>query len=144
MVLRDVSFLILIVLKSEVNGTLELFTPETLCCQVLHRGKDMTDGQKLLANEQMDCSRAGLAQASPLVLMASMATMAPMAPMFSMASMATMVPEAVTALLASKLTIGILQLRLQLAATPRETDGFRSLRRVDKIGGMRAEGSCNI
>ena len=51
--------------------------------------------------------------------------------------MASMV--AVTALLAPKLTKGILQPRSQLAATPRETDGFRSLRRVDKIGGMRAE-----
>ena len=75
----------------------------------------MTEGQKLLANEHMDWSTAGLAQASPLV---------PMAPM---ASMATMVPEAVTALLAPKLTVGILQPRLQLAATPRETDGFRRL-----------------
>ena len=69
---RPGAFLILIVLKSEVNGTHELFTPETLCRQVLHRGKEMTDGQKLLANEQMDCSRAGLAQASPLVPMAPM------------------------------------------------------------------------
>ena len=77
----------------------------------------MTDGQKLLANEQMDCRRAGLAQASPLV---------PMAPM---ASMATMVLEAVTASLAHKLTVGILQPRLQLAAALGETDGFRSLRR---------------
>ena len=33
--------------------------------KVSHRGKEMTDGQKLLANEQTDCSRAGLAQASP-------------------------------------------------------------------------------
>ena len=63
----------------EVNGTHELFTPETLCCQVLHRGKEMTEGQKLLANEQMDCSRAGLAQASPLVPMAVVASMATMA-----------------------------------------------------------------
>ena len=47
-----------------------------------------------------------------------------------------------TALLAPKLTKGILQPRLQLAATSRETDGFRSLRRVDKNGGTRAEGSC--
>ena len=49
-----------------------------------------------------------------------------------------------TVLLAPKLTKGILQPRLQLAATPRETDGFRSIRRVDKFGGMRAEGSCKI
>ena len=48
--------LVLIVLKSELNGTHELFTPETLCRQVLHKGKEMTDGQKLLATEQMDCS----------------------------------------------------------------------------------------
>ena len=91
----------------------------------------MTDGQKLLANEQTDCSRAGLAQASPLVPIAVVAWMASMAPM---APMAPMVPEAVTPLLAPTPTIGILQPRLQLAATPRETDGFRSLRRVDKIG----------
>ena len=52
------SFLILIVLKSEVNGTLEPFTPETLCCQVLHEGKEMTDGQKPLVNEQMDCRQS--------------------------------------------------------------------------------------
>ena len=56
------------------------------------------DGQKLLAIEQMDCSRAGLAQASPLVPMAVVASMAPMA------STATMVPEAVSASLAPKLT----------------------------------------
>ena len=68
-----------------------------------HRGEEMTDRQKLLANEQMDCSRAGLAQASPLV---PIAVVAPMAPMASMVPMALMVPEAVTALLAPKLTIG--------------------------------------
>ena len=44
----------------------------------------MVDGQKLLANEQMECSTAGLAQASPLV---------PMAVVASMATMAMMVPE---------------------------------------------------
>ena len=102
----------------------------------------MTDGQKLLANEQMDCSRAGLAQASPLVPMAVVASVASM--VASMALMATMVPEAVTASLAPKLTFRILQPRLQLAATPRETDGFRSLRLVDKIGGMRAECTYQI
>ena len=59
----------------------------------------MTDGQKLLASEQMNCSRAGLAQASPLVPLAVVASMATMA-------MAT-IPEAVTALLAPKLTAGI-------------------------------------
>ena len=63
---RPGAFWILIVLRSQVNGTHELVTPETLCCKVLH-GKEMTDGRKLLADEQMDCSRAGLAQASPLV-----------------------------------------------------------------------------
>ena len=85
-------------------------------------------------SEQMECRGDGLAQTISLVLLAVVASMAPVA------SMATMVPEAVTALLAPKLTFGILQPRLQLAATPRETDGFRSLRRVDKIGGMQADG----
>ena len=33
---------------------------------------------------------------------------------------------------------------LHSAATPRENDGSRSLRRVVKIGGMRAEGFCKI
>ena len=37
-----------------------------------------------------------------------------------------------------------LQLSLHLAATPSENDGSRSLRRVVRIGGMRAEGSCKI
>ena len=60
----------------------------------------MTDEQKLLANKQMDCSRAGLALSSPLV------------PMAVVASMASVVPEAVTALLAPVLTIGIMQPRL--------------------------------
>ena len=40
------AFLFLIMLKSEVNGAHELSKPETLCRQVLHRGKEMTDGQK--------------------------------------------------------------------------------------------------
>ena len=53
----------------------------------------------------------------PMAVVASMVSMAPLA------SKATMVPEAVTALLAPKLTVRILQPRLQLAATPRETDG---------------------
>ena len=115
------AFLIFIVLRSEVNGTHEPFTPETLCCQVLHKGKEMTDGQKLLANGQMGLQQCWFGQASPLAsvaavaTMASMATMATMAPMAPMAPMATMVLEAVTALLAPKLTIGILQPRLQLA-----------------------------
>ena len=78
---RLAAFLILIVLKSEVNGTHELCTLETLCCQVLHRGKENVDGQKLLASEQMECSTVGLAQASPLV------------PMAVVASTATTVPE---------------------------------------------------
>ena len=40
------AFLFFIVWKSEVNGAHDLFTPETLCCQVLHRGEEMTDGQR--------------------------------------------------------------------------------------------------
>ena len=57
-----------------------------------------------------------------------------------MASMATMVLEALTALKTSKLTMEILKTCLQLAATPRDTEEFRSLRRVDKIVGKRDEG----
>ena len=96
---------------------------------------------KLLESEQMACRGGGLVQTTSLVPLASMATMAPMA---SKASMATMVPEAVAALLAPKLGTGTPQPRLQLAATPKESDGSGSLRWVDKIGGMRAEGSCKI
>ena len=45
-------------LKSGGNGAHELFTPETLCCQALHRNNGMTDGQKLLESEQMECRGA--------------------------------------------------------------------------------------
>ena len=38
----------------------------------------------------------------------------------------------------------LLLMSLHSAATPRENDGSRSLRRVVKIGGMRAEGVCKI
>ena len=38
----------------------------------------------------------------------------------------------------------VLPMSLHLAATPRENDGSRSLRRVVKIGGMRAEGFLKI
>ena len=48
--------------------------------------------------------------------------------MAPMASRATVVPEAVGALLAPKLNVGTPQPRLQLAATPRESDGSSSLR----------------
>ena len=136
--LSQTSMLTTWMLKSGVIGTHELFTPETLCCQALHRNNGMTAEQKLLESEQMDCRGAGLVQTIslvPLAVVASMATMASMAPM---ASMATMVPEAVAALLAPKLNIGIPQSRLQPAATPRESDGSRSRRGVDRIGGMRA------
>ena len=125
-------------LKSGVIGTHELFMAETLCCQALHSNNGMTAGQKLLESEQMECRGAGLVQATSMAPMASMASMAPMA------SMATMFPEAVTVLLVPKLNIRIPQPRLQLAATPRQTYGSRSLRRVDRIGGMRAESSCKI
>ena len=52
--------------------------------------------------------------------------------------------EAVAALLAPKLNVGIPQPRFQLAATPRETDGSRSLRRVDRIRESGGEGSCGL
>ena len=81
----------------------------------------------------MDCRGAGLAQRTSLV---------PLAPI---ASMATMVLVASAALMAPKLTLGILKTCLQLAATPRDTDGYRSLGRVDKIAGKRDEGlPCKI
>ena len=76
--------------KSGVNGAHELLTPETLCCQALHRNNGMTDGQKLLESEKMDCRGAGLAQTTSLV---------PLASMTSMTSMATVVPVASTALM---------------------------------------------
>ena len=38
----------------------------------------------------------------------------------------------------------VLQMSLHSAAIPRENDGSRSLRRVVKIVGMRAEGFCKI
>ena len=136
--LSQTSMLTTWMLKSEVIGTHELFTPETLCCQALDRNIEMTAGQKLLESEQMDCRGVELAQTTSLVLLAVVASMAPMA------SMATMVPEAVVALLAPKLNVGIPQPRLQPTATLRESDESRSLRRVDRIGGMRAEGSCKI
>ena len=131
-------------LKSGVIGSHELFTPEALCCLSLNRNNGMTAGQKLLETEQMDCRGAGLVQTTSLVPLAVVALMATMASIAPMASMATMVLEAVAALLTPKLNVGIPQPRLQLAATPRESDGSRSLRRVDRIGGMRAEGSCKI
>ena len=73
-------------LKSGVNGAHELLTPETLCCQALHRNNGMTDGQKLLESEKMDCRGAGLAQTTSLVPLASIASMASMASMTSMAT----------------------------------------------------------
>ena len=60
------------------------------------------------------------------------------------ASMASMASMAWMDLTAPELNVGILELSLQLAAIPRENDGSRSLRRVVRIGGMRAEGSCKI
>ena len=78
--LSQTSMLTTWMLKSKVNGT----------CQALHRNDGMTDGQKLLESEEMECRGAGLAQTS----------LVPLAVVASMATMATMVPEAVAALLA--------------------------------------------
>ena len=103
----------------------------------------MTAGRKLLESEQMDCRGAGLVQTTSRVLTAVVAPMAPMASMV-LASVASMAPMAWMDLMAPELSVGILQWSLQLAATPWENDGSRSLRRVVRIGGMRAEGSCKI
>ena len=104
-------------LKSVVNGTHELLTPETLCWQALHRNHGMTAGQKLLETEQMERRGAGLVQTTSLVLMAGVASMATMA---STASMATMLP-AVTALLAPKLDTGILPSLKPLTQEPKSS-----------------------
>ena len=75
-----------------------------------------------------------------MAVVASMASMALMASMAPIAQMATMVLVSSAALMAPKLTVGILKTCLQVAATPRDTDGYRRLRRVDKIAGKRDEG----
>ena len=77
--LSQTSMLTTGMLKSGVIGTHELFTPETLCCQALHRNNEMTAGQKLLESEQMECRGVGLAQTTSLVSLAVVASMGSMA-----------------------------------------------------------------
>ena len=105
----------------------------------------MTAGQKLLESEQNGLQRSWFGPdyfAGPDGFDGYDGPMAPMASM--VASMASMAPMAWMDLTAPELNVGILQLSLHLAATPRDNDGSRSLRRVVRIGGMRAESSCNI
>ena len=73
--LSQTSVLTTWMLKSGVIGTHELFTPETLCCQALHRNNETTAGQKLLESEQMKCRGVGLAQTTPLVPLVVVASM---------------------------------------------------------------------
>ena len=45
--LTQISMLTAWAKKSLVNGAHELFTPETLCCQVMHRSKEKMEGRKM-------------------------------------------------------------------------------------------------
>ena len=140
----------------------EFFTAlESQFCQALRGNNGMTAGQKLLESEHMDCRRAGVVQTTSCVRMAVVASMAPKAPMAWMDLVALELKserEKVQwfgehllrptlrikpfVLLFFRCPLGtVLLMSLHSAATPRENDGSRSLRRV-KIGGMRAEGSC--
>ena len=146
------------------NTEQEFFTaPESQFCQVLRRNSGMSAGQKLL---EVSKWIAGVIRTTSWVLMASMASMASMvASMAPMAGMDLMALELKSerecsglvstcciplrikpfVLLLFRCPLGtVLLMNLHLAATQRENDGSRSLRRVVKIGGVRAEGSCKI
>ena len=102
-----------------MNGAHELLTPETLCCQALHRNNGMTDGQKLLESEKMDCRGAGLAQDD---FFGPAGFVGP-------AGFDDIDGDGGSCGFDSfdgpKLTVGILKTFLQLAATPRNTNEFK-------------------
>ena len=79
--LTQISMLTAWELKFAVNGAHELFTPQTLCCQVMHRSNEKMGERKLLESEQMDCRRVVLALMASLVQMDSMGSMAAIASM---------------------------------------------------------------
>ena len=71
------------------NTELEFFTaPESQFCQGLRGNNGMTDGQKLLESEQMDCRGAGVVQTTSWVLRAVVGSMASVASMAWMDLMA--------------------------------------------------------
>ena len=126
--LTQISMLTAWEVKSAVNGAHELLTPETLCCQVMHRSKEkMVDGsgwkvsrwaaEELVWPRRLRWSR-----------------------WLRSLPMATMAPVVLVALMAPKSTVKILKTCLRLTATPTDADGSRSLRRVDNIAEKRVEG----